>query len=1436
MSTSGGDGVQSTIRKLDNIVGIRLLPMTGRENVVQGSDVVNLGDVYLNGLSVLKLLQVVNFQDKPLRLTYHVENRKPFTSSDWSFQCENENLNNMAASSDQNFKTGRRLARFKSPAALCALPIEYCYLEEGFNELFNHINPTTTMELGPFESKQLVFSYRAQVDETKELSADLRSFHYMKARMIFAVDQLDETLHIPIVGAVCRTVLRLDPEELRFDDCVPGGSYAKDFAVWNRSEIPLLFSLTCPSTAFQDTESLLSCTDYDTGENIIGDAIQVPAYSHTRIQIVFRPQKIGEQTYRIGIENLHDNSDIQELHIYTNTTQELHRDGLLIREANGTLLGGSNSTTALEFGDCFTGIRVSRELHIKNMTESYLHVELSSDRPSEVGFELKMHRDMVQNWNRDSTHFNKMDLYPKNSLERSISTSIDVIEEKEPAKQHHDSDDEDAFEEIDSDQPTRVRTPDPHRDEDDESIVAEDEADDEFEFDTGELKVSEPPTSATSDDPLPNEEQDVIEIETPPDTSSNYLVEILKLPPGVESQVLVWYCPSKSSEKVGKLSKQSCRLTFTCYQLLGSWHQGQKRVLDRTLGKSIQAKAQVCTSIVTVSPCTLIMGDCNIGEPKSMVCKLTNLSELATTVEPCVTSKVLSCIPSHRISLQPKQSRDLRIEIIPRKHNPNYSREITIVNEKNPSNIPSVIVKASNIDTHNVIYHSLFYRMKMGSKFGYFKLDSSVVNCPDMRLFTLTNITNQPVPMTIQSSNSRVKVYILNEEVTSSFRWNAKATRPSLPKQSFKTDQHAHFDRRKVLRRRYSFSDYLSKRQTTAAEDQVKVKRPKPLPSSSSTQDLSIYDKPTDLGRRIIELAEAATILGVGSDDLWDRVNGRLIELNDLISEGKLIPLETKMNRIVLKPRLEFPVVFVFTPLSDGTVNETEKSRIEKYKLYLTLDPNCTRELLVKARVFKSVLTVNQKNINFGRVSVSALNSKVLTVVNVSRIPLFYLVSKTGSIASNFLRVTDGQYGVIPPFDSKDIRFEFQPTLAGPFEEKLHFVNIQDRTNSVSVIIKAKVVKPETFSTSDEVLDFGSCMLEDYSSKRHVILRNNTRQKRRYAIQLAPAAVDSPMTEHIFKVTLESSETLKPMERLKLEEEMEKCEHKLRIAQTKNKVEKVNKLQKKIQTMKDLLHQNESTDLVERDDMENIIRLSRDLPENSVLYCDIPSEGSIRVVFCLKVMANMSKATAVIDGTGEFWIFEAKNEDVIKKLQYTIRSTPIRRTRVYSGRLDQSNLFDVDTKGQTLVFRDDQPTWCFSIRAKSRLQQRIMINIQWKGTTLFQSKVQFQVKCTPPDQLIQGFDTPTGLPIRLHLDPMETLHLELSWKIPDQADLTLREYCDKFQFKDPGCLLFQPISSNTLDTSCRIRFNLSMPNNIISMLRPIPLIWVPNNQSGCDLC
>jgi hypothetical protein len=108
-------------------------------------------------------------------------------------------------------------------------------------------------------------------------------------------------------------------------------------------------------------------------------------------------------------------------------------------------------------------------------------------------------------------------------------------------------------------------------------------------------------------------------------------------------------------------------------------------------------------------------------------------------------------------------------------------------------------------------------------------------------------------------------------------------------------------------------------------------------------------------------------------------------------------------------------------------------------------------------------MIVLQKNISFGKTIVGELSTRGVTIVNKSSVPCIYSISKSGSISSGFLKILSGRKGVVAPMSSHTLEFAFKPTLAGSFEEIVHIENVLHPTNIQSIVVKAKVSKPESF-------------------------------------------------------------------------------------------------------------------------------------------------------------------------------------------------------------------------------------------------------------------------------------------------------------------------------------------------------------------------------------
>eukprot|EP00026_Physarum_polycephalum_P016606 Phypoly_transcript_17551.p1 GENE.Phypoly_transcript_17551~~Phypoly_transcript_17551.p1 ORF type:complete len:106 (+),score=17.92 Phypoly_transcript_17551:29-319(+) len=65
------------------------------------------------------------------------------------------------------------------------------------------------------------------------------------------------------------------------------------------------------------------------------------------------------------------------------------------------------------------------------------------------------------------------------------------------------------------------------------------------------------------------------------------------------------------------------------------------------------------------------------------------------------------------------------------------------------------------------------------------------------------------------------------------------------------------------------------------------------------------------------------------------------------------------------------------------------------------------RELMVTAKICKSMMDLAQRNINFGQITKYDYRTKTLVINNLSEVPLIYRIKKSGSIASLDLNISN---------------------------------------------------------------------------------------------------------------------------------------------------------------------------------------------------------------------------------------------------------------------------------------------------------------------------------------------------------------------------------------------------------------------------------------------
>lgn len=491
------------------------------------------------------------------------------------------------------------------------------------------------------------------------------------------------------------------PGGLNFEDCVVGGTYFKDFTIWNRSEIGLFFVLNTIDLSNQKNSGQLVFCDYDTGEVL--DQNHIPAYSPLRIRIIFKPTEVGEFDYNLQIENANDSSNTIKTHIHAMVRYILKEESLVV-----------SSGPTLDFGDCCSGIVTRQKLVLKNISDSNLDIQFTSDESSIV-FQLKTDEHLTS----------------------SVSSSLDSKAVYLLDKMAENSSMDSLTADWESFMSSRASTPVSNSRKGSEAASSRGSL---STFDVlGKVPLLEEVTTALNE----GYENEFTKIE-----------EII-LRPGAERTIEVLYRPMKDSSSFDYLSGH---LVSKSFRISLSYSASGSTVKEK---KIIQCLSRACTSVIEVSPKELNFGETNIGTLKSLPLKISNISDLAARVEIRYISKVLN-IYTGELFIPPNQTIEVKVDIYARKVNPDYHKQITVVNLLNRDNDQVVQVLSTNIDEHQLSYHSLFYRLITPAS-NYLDLGSLVLNCPSVKGFTIENISNSPLILDITSSNpSELIIYEKN--------------------------------------------------------------------------------------------------------------------------------------------------------------------------------------------------------------------------------------------------------------------------------------------------------------------------------------------------------------------------------------------------------------------------------------------------------------------------------------------------------------------------------------------------------------------------------------------------------------------------------------------------------------------------------------------------
>ncbi|KAJ3076202.1 hypothetical protein HDU98_005086 [Podochytrium sp. JEL0797] len=583
----------------------------------------------------------------------------------------------------------------------------------------------------------------------------------------------DYQVTVKFRSRVCRSVLWTDIGEtgISFDGCLVGSTYFKDFSIWNKSEIDLYWVLNTIDLSNRQNNNWLTFSDYDTAEPL-DFTRPIPSYSQRRIRVTFKPTEPGEFNYDLQLENSNDSAG--------NTVQALVTADVKAQPTE-ELLRVENSI--VDFGDCYTGTLYKQKINVRNLSDGPVDLFLAVEENVDLVFQFKSNSQQQQQQQHAGGHHHSryaFDESPGIDDTRRMSGSsrrlfgedgssvaggrpilrTGRIRELAGLESASMSDLSNPSSSLNS----RSSSPNTLQRFNSEALTSSsmDLLDLVGRGRGGGGGGGDDTSSFGGDDDLYGSSFGTMNSEQrrlfAKDGEEGTRIEELSLRAGSERSIELCYRPAKDllsdsihggSAGSGRLIKRSFRVTLSYMKQGGNEKER----------KIVQCKARTCTSIIDVIPKELNFGDTDVGTLKSLPITVLNLSEMFAKVEVQFVSKVLNC---HRgeLLIPPKQSIEIKLDIYPRKVNPDYCKQITVVNLNNRENDQIVEVKSTHIDKNRVTFHSLFYRILTPGSTNFMDFGSVVLNAPTVRSFSIENTSKKKLVLEVSSSMAdEIQIY-----------------------------------------------------------------------------------------------------------------------------------------------------------------------------------------------------------------------------------------------------------------------------------------------------------------------------------------------------------------------------------------------------------------------------------------------------------------------------------------------------------------------------------------------------------------------------------------------------------------------------------------------------------------------------------------------------
>jgi len=355
------------------------------------------------------------------------------------------------------------------------------------------------------------------------------------------------------------------------------------------------------------------------------------------------------------------------------------------------------------------------------------------------------------------------------------------------------------------------------------------------------------------------------------------------------------------------------------------------------------------------------------------------------------------------------------------------------------------------------------------------------------------------------------------------------------------------------------------------------------------------------------------------------------------------------------------------------------------FNLPPTLEMDHSEKFVIEGKVCRPVIDLVQRNINFGTMQRNEVRERMISLMNLSDLPLFYRIIKTGNFVSGSMEFPRGTTGVVRAMGSVEVPFLFNPSMHGAFCEDVKIENIAATSHSETITVKAVIQQSKNFWVEHTELACGSVLCgKGRTHATRIVITNTSNRRRTFNITKGPEIA------HIAGVTKEMTFWLEHegsvQDTVKNEEMIEALEQKLKIALrkgaeggSKKHTDKSAKLKKEIENLKSQnswegTQPNESPDEGSDSGVESAsdsemdstggpkIRSKQKEPvmnHNSIAF-SLKPQGVQTILMSIKVVPHhdqMGSPNAFakkkpIYVTGSLVVAEERNMDVTKDLFY----------------------------------------------------------------------------------------------------------------------------------------------------------------------------------------